>query len=172
MRKLLVASLGVLFLGFGMSLAQTNANVSGQTATVTIAPQAGTNFDTTQNVGASIPFPLSVHYTAENAQLFGATPDLRFSLSGNFLATSLNLGVDALFTITQLDQNIVLYGGPGLQLGTVFPVNPNIGLVGFLGGEYRFNREIGFFAELGSSINISKIFSFQPRGVLGFNYHF
>ena len=171
MRKLLVAVVGTLLLT-GVAFAQTDADASGDTVSVTVAPQEGTDFDTTQNVGASIPFPLGVHYTIENAQLFGATPDLRISLSGNFLNTSLNLGVDALFTITQLDQNIVLYGGPGLQLGTVFPVNPNIGLVGLLGGEYRFNREIGFFAELGSSINISSIFSFQPRGQLGFNYHF
>ena len=169
MRKLLVAVVGALLLT-GVAFAQTDADTSGDTVSVTIAPQEGTDFDTTQNVGASIPFPLSVHYTIENAQLFGATPDLRFGLSGNFLSTSLSLDVDALFTITQLDQNIVLYGGPGLQLGTVFPVSPSFGLTGFLGGEYRFNREIGFYAELGTSVSVP--FTFQPRGVLGFNYHF
>ena len=169
MRKLLVAVAGALLLT-GVAFAQTNVDTSGDTVGVTVAPQAGVDFDTTQNVGASIPFPLSVHYTIENAQLFGATPDLRIRASGNFLATSLNLGVDALFTISQLDQNIVLYGGPGLELGTVFPVKPSFGLVGFLGGEYRFNREIGFFAELGSKVTIP--LNFEPRGVIGFNYHF
>ena len=169
MRKLLVAIVGALLLT-GVAFAQTDADTSGDTVSVTIAPQDGTDFDTTQNVGASIPFPLGIHYTIENAQLFGATPDLRFGLTGNFLATTLSLDVDALFTITQLDQNIVLYGGPGLQLGTVFPVSPSFGLTGFLGGEYRFNREIGFYAELGTSVSVP--FTFQPRGVLGFNYHF
>ncbi len=176
MNKLRVTLLSLLLLGMSATFAQEDTTVEAEASEegveVVVAVEAaeGVEFDTTQFVGASVPFPLSAHYGVENVQLFGTEPDLRFRLSGNFLAASLNLGVDALFDIAQLEDNIQLYGGPGLELGTVFPVVPSFGLVGILGGEYRFNREIGIFAELGTGVSVP--FFFSPRASLGVNYHF
>lgn len=170
MHKLLVAVLSVFVLGLGVSFAQTDADVSEEGVSIEIAPEEGVDFDTTQFVGASLPVPLGIHYGLENVELFGTNPDLRFRLSGNFLlATNIGLGIDAMFDIIQLEDNIQLYGGPGLELGTNL-LSPTFGLLGFVGGEYRFNQELGFFAELGTGI------SFPPRpdfrGSLGVNYHF
>ncbi len=170
MKKLFAVLLSVLVLGLGVSFAQTDADVSEEGVSVEISPEEGVDFDTSQFVGASLPFPIGVHYGFEEVPLLGLNPDLRFRFSGNFTNRSLGLGVDAMFDIAQLEDNIQLYGGPGLDLGTVLPLSPNIALSGFVGGEYRFNQEFGFFAELGSGI------SFPPdllvRGSLGFNYHF
>lgn len=170
MHKLLVAVLSVFVLGLGVSFAQTDADVTEEGVTVEIEAQEGVEFDTTQFAGASLPFPLGVHYGLEDVDLFGTNPDLRFRFSGNVLTAGVSLGADALFDIAQLEDNIQLYGGPGLDLGTVFPLLPSIGVSGILGGEYRFNRELGFFAELGTGISFP--FVFAPRGALGINYHF
>lgn len=170
MRKLLVASFSVLLLGLGVGFAQTDADVSEEGVTIEIAPEEGVEFDTTQFVGLSGIYPLGVHYGLENVELFGTEPDLRFRFSGNVFTSSLNLGVDALFDIAQLEDKIQLYGGPSLEIGAVLPLQPSFGLAGFVGAEYRFNREIGFFAELGSGITFP--LRLAPRGALGFNYHF
>lgn len=170
MQKLFAVLFSVLVLGLGVGFAQTDADVSEEGVSIEIAPEEGVEFDTTQFIGASFPFPTSLHYALEEVQLFGANPDLRFRFSGNILTSGLGLGVDALFDITQLEDNIQLYGGPAFDIGTVIPVAPSFGLAGFVGGEYRFNSEIGFFAELGTGVNIP--FVFAPRGVLGVNYHF
>ena len=170
MQKLFAVLLSVLVLGLGVSFAQTDADVSEEGVSVEIAPEEGVEFDTTQFVGGSLPFPLGVHYGLENVQLFGANPDLRFRFSGNILSADLSLGVDAMFDIAQLEDNIQLYGGPGLELGAVIPFVPSFGLLGFVGGEYRFNEQFGFFAELGTGISVP----LRPnvRGSLGVNYHF
>ncbi len=170
MKKLFAVLLSVLVLGLGVSFAQTDADVSEEGVSVEIAPEDGVDFDTTQFVGASLPFPAGVHYGFEEVPLLGLNPDLRFRFSGNLINRSLGVGVDALFDIAQLEDNIQLYGGPGLDLGTVFPLSPNIALSGFVGGEYRFNSEFGFFAELGSGISFP--LDLAARGSLGFNYHF
>lgn len=176
MKKLLITAMSVFVIGMGVGFAQTEVeveapevDVEGGGLSVEIAPEAGVDFDTGNYIGASLPFPISLHYAIENAQLLGATPDLRFRFSGNILTAGVGLGIDALFDIAQLEENIQLYGGPAFDLGTVF-VSPSFGLGGLVGGEYRFNREIGFFAELGTSINIP--FLFTPRGLVGVNYHF
>ncbi len=170
MKKLFAVLLSVLVMGLGLSFAQTDADVSEEGVSVEIAPEEGVDFDTTQFAGASLGFPGGLHYGLESVELFGLNPDLRFRLSGNVLVPNVNLGVDAMFDIAQLDDNIQLYGGPSLELGTVFPVVPSFGLVGFLGGEYRFNREIGFFAEAGTAISFP--LNFLPRIGFGINYHF
>lgn len=170
MHKLLAAVLSVFALGLGVSFAQTDADVTEEGVTVEIEAQEGVEFDTTQFAGASLPFPLGLHYGLEDVDLFGVNPDLRFRFSGNILTAGVSLGTDALFDIAQLEDNIQLYGGPGLDLGTVFPLLPSIGVSGILGGEYRFNRELGFYAELGTGISFP--FVFAPRGALGVNYHF
>jgi len=170
MRKLLVASFGVLLLGLGTGLAQTDADVTEEGVTVEIEAQEGVEFDTTQFAGVSLPFPASIHYGLENVDLFGTNPNLRFRFSGNLLGTNIAFGTDVLFDIAQLEENIQLYGGPGLELGTVFPVVPSFGLIGLVGGEYRFNRELGFYAELGTGISFPLFLA--PRGSLGVNYHF
>lgn len=170
MRKLLVASFGVVLLGLGMGFAQTDADVTEEGVTVEIEAQEGVEFDTNNFVGIMGPVPFGLLYGIENVQLFGAEPDLRFRTSGNFVTGRLTLGVDALFDITQLEENIQLYGGPSLDLGTVIPLVPSFGLSGFVGGEYRFNRELGFFAEIGSGISFP--IGFDVRGAAGINYHF
>lgn len=170
MQKLFAVLLSVLVLGLGMGFAQTDADVSEEGVTIEIAPEEGVDFDTSQFVGASLPFPIGVHYGLEDVDLFGTNPDLRFRFSGNILTAGLSLGVDTLFDIAQLEDKIQLYGGPGLDLGTVLPLLPSIGVSGILGGEYRFNRELGFYAELGTGISFP--FVFAPRGALGVNYHF
>ncbi len=170
MHKLLVAVLSVFVLGLGMSFAQTDADVTEEGVTIEIEAQEGVEFDTTQFAGVSLPFPTSVHYGLEDVDLFGTTPDLRFRFSGNLFGTNIAFGTDVLFDIAQLEENIRLYGGPGLELGTVFPVVPSFGLVGIVGGEYRFNRELGFYAELGTGISFP--LALAPRGSLGVNYHF
>lgn len=170
MRKLLVASFSVLLLGLGVSFAQTDADVSEEGVTIEIAPEEGVEFDTTQFVGLAIPFPASIYYGLEDVDLFGTSPDLRFRFSGNLLGTNIAFGTDVLFDIVQLEENIQLYGGPSLELGTVFPVAPSFGLAGLLGGEYRFNRELGLFAEVGTGISFP--FNINPRFSLGVNYHF
>lgn len=172
MKKLFAVLLSVLVLGLGVSFAQTDADVSEEGVSVEIAPEEGVDFDTTQFVGASFPFPIGFHYGLENVELFGASPDLRFRFSGNILTANIGLNVDALFDITQLEDNIQLYGGPGLTLGTVIPLSPSFALSGFVGGEYRFNSEFGFFAELGTGISVSNLVRPDIRGSLGVNYHF
>ncbi len=169
MRKLFVAMVGALLL-MGIAFAQTNANVGKNGVSVQIAPEKGVSFDTTQFVGLSAPAPFSVLYGLENVDLFGVNPDLRFRFSGNPFAADLKFGVDAMFDIAQIEDNIQLYAGPSLELGTVLPLNPSFGLVGFAGAEYRFNREIGFFAEVGTAVNIP--LKVVPRFALGANYHF
>lgn len=169
MQKIVVL-LSVFVLGLGAGFAQTDADVSEEGVSVQIAPEEGVDFDTTQFVGLSLPFPLSVHYGLEDVELFGTSPDLRFRFSGNLAAADIKFGVDAMFDIAQLEENIQLYGGPALELGTLIPIEPSFGLVGFLGAEYRFNREIGFFAEVGTALNIP--FNLVPRFALGANYHF
>ncbi len=170
MHKLFTVLLSVLVLGLDTGFAQTDADVSGEGVTIEIAPEAGVEFDTTQFVGGSLPFPLSIHYGLEDVDLFGTNPDLRFRFSGNLSAADIKFGVDAMFDIAQLEDKIQLYGGPALELGTLIPIEPSFGLVGFLGAEYRFNREIGFFAEVGTAINIP--IDLVPRFALGANYHF
>lgn len=176
MSKFLLTLMSILVLAFGTSFAQEDTtietDVSDDGAEVVVAVEAaeGVDFDTGQFVGIAGPFPLSVLYGLENVQLFGTEPDLRFRLSGDLTVPNFNLGVDALFDIAQLEQNIQLYGGPGLELGAIFPLQPAFGLVGVLGGEYRFNRELGFFAELGTSLSVP--IDLRPRGALGVNYHF
>ncbi len=170
MKKLFAVLLSVLVLGLGVSFAQTDADVSEEGVSVEIAPEDGVDFDTTQFVGASFPVPISVHYGFEDISLLGTTPDARFRFSGNLLTGNVGLGADLMFNIAQLEDNIQLYGGPGFELGTLIPVDPSFGLLGFVGGEYRYNRELGFFAELGSAINIPG--KLNIRGSLGVNYHF
>jgi hypothetical protein len=175
MQKRIVALLSLLAL-LGVAFAQEDttveAEVTEEGAEVVVAVEAapGVEFDTTQFVGAALPFPASLHYGLKDVQLFGAQPDLRFRFSGNIITRRLGVGVDALFDIATLEENIQLYGGPSLDLGTVIPVQPSFAFSGFLGGEYRFNREIGIFAEIGTGIQFP--FEFDPRGALGFNYHF
>ena len=170
MQKLFAVLFSALILGLGVGFAQTDADVSEEGVSIEIAPEEGVEFDTTQFVGASLPFPIGIHYGLEDVELFGANPDLRFRFSGNILTANIGLGVDAMFDIAQLEDKIQLYGGPGLELGTVIPLVPSFGLLGFVGGEYRFNEEFGFFAELGSGISVP----LRPviRGSLGVNYHF
>ncbi len=170
MQKLFAVLLSVLVLGLGAGFAQTNADVSGEGVTIEIAPEAGVEFDTTQFVGLSAPNPFSAHYGLEDVDLFGTNPDLRFRFSGNPFAQDLKFGVDVMFDIAQLEDKIQLYGGPALELGTLLPLQPSFGLVGFIGAEYRFNREFGFFAEIGTSVNIP--IKVVPRFALGANYHF
>lgn len=178
MYKLLFTLMSIFVLGLGSTFAQedttieTDVSEEGAEVVVSVEAAEGVDFDTNSYVGASVPLPLgfSTHYGLENVQLFGVEPDLRFRLSGDVAASSVNLGIDTLFDIAQLEENIQLYGGPGLELGTVFPLVPSFGLVGILGGEYRFNREIGFFAELGTNIRVP--LDLRPRAALGVNYHF
>jgi len=170
MRKLLVTLLSVFTLGLGLAFAQTDVDTTEEGVVVEIEAQEGVEFDTTQFVGIALPFPLSVHYGLEDVQLFGTEPDLRFRFSGNVLVPNVSLGIDTLFDIATLEENIQIYGGPGLELGTVFPVIPSFGLVGLLGGEYRFNRELGFFLDVGTGISFP--FNFLPRFAFGANYHF
>ena len=164
MRKLLVAVVGTLLLT-GVAFAQTDVNVS-------VEPQPGLGYDTTQFVGASLPLPLGIHYGLENVDLFGTSPDLRFRLSGDVFSTgNISLSTDAMFNITQIEDAIQIYGGPSLGLGTTFAFeSPTISLAAFAGGEYRFNRELGFYVELGSGVTIP--LKFLPRVSLGVNYHF
>ena len=166
MRKVLIAVVGALLLT-GVTFAQTDVDVD-----VDVEPQPGLEFDTTQFVGASLPLPLGIHYGLEDVELFGTNPDLRFRASGNFLFTgNLALGADVMFDIVQIEDAIQIYGGPSLELGTTLAFNsPSIGLAAFAGGEYRFNRELGFYVELGSGITIP--FAFLPRVSVGVNYHF
>lgn len=170
MHKLFAVLLSVLVLGLGVGFAQTDADVSGEGVTIEIAPQAGVEFDTTQFVGGSLPFPIGVHYGLEDVDLFGVNPDLRFRFSGNVLTGNIGLGLDAMFDIAQLEDKIQLYGGPALDLGTLIPLQPSFALSGFVGGEYRFNQEFGFFAELGTGISFP--IDIALRGSLGINYHF
>lgn len=177
MKKLLITAMSVFVIGMGAGFAQTEVeveapevDVEGGGLSVEIAPEEGVEFDTTQFVGISLPFPASIHYGLEDVQLFGASPDLRFRFSGNLLGTNIAFGTDVLFDIAQLDQNIQLYGGPSLELGTIFPVLPSFTFAGLVGGEYRFNRELGLYAELGTGISFP--FIIAPRGSLGVNYHF
>lgn len=176
MQKRVATLLSILMLGLGMAFAQEDTTVDAEASEegveVVVAVEAaeGVDFDTTQFIGASVPFPASLHYGLENVQLFGAQPDLRFRFSGNVFTSRLGVGVDALFDIATLEENIQLYGGPSLDLGTVFPLQPSFAFAGFVGGEYRFNREIGFFAEIGTGIQFP--FNLDPRGALGVNYHF
>lgn len=172
MRKLLLAAAGVLVLATGAAFAQTDADVTDDGVTVSIERDSGLNYDTSQFVGASLPLPLGIHYGIEDVDLLGAASDLRFRLSGNFLFTgNVTLGADAMFDITQIEDIIQIYGGPSLELGTTLSfASPSIGLGAFVGGEYRFNRELGFYVELGSGIAIPIVF--VPRVSVGVNYHF
>lgn len=172
MKKLLAAAASVFLLTAGAAFAQTDADVSEEGVTIEIERDSGLNYDTTQFVGASLPLPLGIHYGLENVDLFGAASDLRFRLSGNFLFTgNVTLGADAMFDITQIEDIIQLYGGPSLELGTTLSfASPSIGLGAFVGGEYRFNQELGFYVELGSGLAIPIVF--VPRVSLGINYHF
>lgn len=173
MQKLLAVAASVFLLTASAAFAQTDADVSEEGVTIEIERDSGLDYDTSQFVGASLPLPLGIHYGLEDVDLFGVSPDLRFRASGNFFfAGNIAFGVDAMFDITQIEDIIQIYGGPSLELGTVFPLNPSIGLAVFAGGEYRFNRELGFFLELGSGINFSNLISFLPRVSLGVNYHF
>lgn len=166
MRKLLVAMVGAVLLT-GVAFAQTDVDVD-----VDVEPQAGLDFDTTQYVGASLPLPLGIHYGLENVDLFGTNPDLRFSLSGDVITTgNISLNAATLFDITQIEDAIQIYGGPSLGLGTTFAFEtPTISLAALVGGEYRFNQELGFYVELGSGVTIP--LKFLPRVSLGVNYHF
>ncbi len=166
MRKLLATMAGMILLT-GVAFAQTDVDLN-----VNIEPQAGVEFDTTQFVGASLPLPLGLHYGLENVDLFGTNPDLRFRLSGDVIYTgNISLSADAMFDITQIENAIQIYGGPSLGLGTTFAFeSPTISLAAFAGGEYRFNRELGFYVELGSGLTVP--LKFEPRVSLGINYHF
>ena len=172
MKKLLAAAASVFLLTTGAAFAQTDADVSEEGVTIEIARDSGLNYDTSQFVGASLPLPLGLHYGLEDIALFGTTPDLRFRLSGNFLfAGNITLGADAMFDITQIEDIIQIYGGPSLELGTTLAfASPSIGLGAFVGGEYRFNQELGFYVELGTGVAIPIVF--VPRVSLGVNYHF
>lgn len=172
MKKLFAVLFSVLILGLGVGFAQTDADVSEEGVSVEIERQPGLDYDTSQFVGASLPLPVGLHYGLEDVALFGTTPDMRFRAVGNFIFTgNVALGVDAMFDITQIEDVIQLYGGPSLELGTTLALaSPSIGLAAFAGGEYRFNRELGFYLELGSGINIP--IAFLPRVSLGVNYHF
>lgn len=172
MQKLFTVLLSVLVLGLGVGLAQTDADVSEEGVTIEIEREAGLDYDTSQFVGASLPLPLGLHYGIEDINLFGVNPDLRFRAVANLILTgNVALGVDAMFDITQIEDVIQLYGGPSLELGTTLSLSsPSIGLAAFAGAEYRFNRELGFYLELGSGINIP--IAFLPRVSLGVNYHF
>ncbi len=170
MKKLLAAAASVFLLTAGAAFAQTDADVSEEGVTIEIERDSGLDYDTSQFVGIAVPFPASIFYGAENVDLFGVSPDLRFRFSGNFLGTNIGVGADVLFDITQIEDVIQLYAGPSLELGTVFPIQPSFGVAAILGGEYRFNREFGFFGEVGTGVSFP--LSFNPRFSLGVNYHF
>jgi len=176
MRKLLVASFSVLLLGLGAGFAQTDVEVETPevevepgSVSVEIAPEEGVDFGTSQYIGLSLPLPFSVYYGLEDvAFLGGEGSDLRFH-TGLYLL-SFNLGADVLFDITQIGENIQLYGGGGLEVGTAVFVPITVSANGIFGGEYRFNSEIGIFGELGAGINFP--FLVTPRITAGVNYHF
>lgn len=174
MHKLLIAVLSVFALGLGMSFAQTDADVTEEGVTVEIEAQEGVDFDTSSYVGASFGYPLAFYYGLEDGFREGA--DLRFRASTFFVDFS--IGADVLFDISQLEDNIQLYGGGGINLSSLFLGGGSfgVGLTGVLGGEYRFNRELGIFAELGGGVNIypGGVLPIVPipRGALGVNYHF
>lgn len=172
MKKLLAAAASVFLLTAGAAFAQTDADVTDDGVTVSIERDSGLNYDTSQFVGASLPLPLGIHYGIEDVDLLGAASDLRFRLSGNLLfAGNISLGADAMFDITQIEDIIQIYGGPSLELGTTIAfTSPTIGLGAFVGGEYRFNRELGFYVELGTGLAIP--IEFVPRVSVGVNYHF
>ena len=100
------------------------------------------------------------------------SPNLRFRLGSDLIfSRNVSFAADALFDITQIEDVIQLYGGPSLELGTTLAFDtPRISLAVFAGGEYRFNRELGFYVELGSGLAIP--INFVPRVSLGVNYHF
>jgi hypothetical protein len=174
MRKLLVTLLSLLVLGTGAALAQedTDVDVSEEGVVVAIEAAEGVDFDTTQYVGAALGYPFTFHYGIEDLISEGA--DLRIRLSSLFY--DLTLGADVLFDITQLESNIQLYGGGGLGFSTVFGAGLGVTLNGLVGGEYRFNRELGLFAEIGAGYTfgqfVTPLGNFYPRGALGVNYHF
>lgn len=176
MKKLLITVMSVFVIGLGVGFAQTDVEVEAPevevepgSLSVEIAPEEGVDFGTSQYIGASLPLPLSVYYGIEDVGFLGGEgSDLRFH-TGLYLL-SFNLGVDALFDITQLGENIQLYGGGGLEIGTAILVPVTVSANGIFGGEYRFNQEIGIFGELGAGINYP--FLVTPRITGGVNYHF
>ncbi len=176
MKKLFAVLLSVLVLGLGVSFAQTDVEVETPdvevepgSVSVDIAPEGGVDFDTSQYLGVSLPLPFSIYYGLEDVALLGGEgSDIRFH-TGLYLL-SFNLGADVLFDITQIGENIQLYGGGGLEVGTAVLVPVTVSANGIFGGEYRYNQEFGIFGELGAGINFP--FVVAPRLTGGVNYHF
>lgn len=162
MRKMLIALFAVAVLGAGSALAQ----------------DMSVQYDTTQWAGVGLGYPFQVYYGIDNA--VGQDLDLRVRVSSYFWNVS--LGADILTPITTIENMpITVYAGGGPNVDYLFSAGLGIGVSGLVGAEYRFNQDYGAFLELGAGytyyfgdltgLNYFGL-GFQPRGALGFNYHF
>jgi hypothetical protein len=153
MRKRLLAFLFVLCLGgFGGSVA------FGQTG---------------QYIGASIGAPLlQGYYGLEDA--FAPDVDARIRLAlGVFGGFAVNVGADALFNLSDLDNAglATLYAGVGPSLGFGYG-GASVDATGLIGVNYALDPGISLFGETGLGVGVSSFGAYIPfRLALGVNFN-
>jgi hypothetical protein len=202
MHRLSVVILTILALSLGAAMAQqitTPPDPTDEEVEVDVfAPQVVITPPRTNWAGASLGInPLISGYFGIPG-LIGDI-DVRFRAGLNFLGGfGFNAGADALFNITTLDEiNVYAGGGPSLSYSTwswgvpgfavVDVTSFGIGLSGLAGAEYRLDRNLGLFGELGLGLQyVSVSGAFDPavpapvisgigadiRVAAGVNFHF
>lgn len=170
MRKLLVAA-SVLLLTAGMALAQeedTEVNLDDEPSDIVIEANPDVDYETDNYVGVTLGYPFAFNYGFE--ELLGDGTDLRLQATSYFY--NFTIGADVLFDLAQLEDVIQIYGGGGVAVGSTFVGGFNATVSGLVGGEYRFNEQLGVFLEAGAGFSVIPAPVFSPRGGIGVNYHF
>ena len=167
MKKLFAVLLSVLVLGLGVSFAQTDADVSEEGVSVEIAPEEGVDFrhHPVHRCFASLSHRPSLR-SRRCRSLRCAIPTCVSASRVTSLPRVYRLGCRRL-CLTSLNWKTTSSSTVVRALALAAPLSrlsPSFALSGFVGGEYRFNRELGFFAELGTGISV---IPFRPdiRGV-------